>query len=79
MLKTVRTRRSLARAKVAVKRKPVVPTTAERNAVFDAIKTNLKNFVGGVMSDEFFDINLSTKSILKMADDAIAAYEKAKK
>lgn len=68
MLETVRTRRALARTKVAVKRKPVA-TTAERNAVFDSIKANLKNLE---------DV-LSTKSILKIADDAIAAYEKAKK
>ncbi len=69
MLKTVRTRRALARAKVAVKRKPVAPTVAERNAVFDSIQANLKNLE---------DV-LSTKSILRIADDAIAAYEKAKK
>jgi hypothetical protein len=54
------------KAKVTVKRKP---TVAERNAVFDSIKANLKNL----------EDLLSTKSILKIADDAIAAYEKAKK
>jgi len=66
MPKTVRARRPLAGAKVAPKRKP---TVAERNAVFDSIKANLKNLE---------DV-LSTKSILKIGDDAIAAYEKAKK
>lgn len=56
----------MAKVKVAPKRKP---TVAERNAVFDSIKANLENL----------EDLLSTKSILKIADDAIAAYEKAKK
>ncbi len=57
---------------MALKRKTIPkrkPSVSERNAVFDSIKANLKNLE---------DV-LSTKSILKIADDAIAAYEKAKK
>ncbi len=68
MPKTVRTRRTLAGATMAPKRKPIVPTVAQRNAVFDSVKKNL---------DEF--IELDTKNILKIADGAIAAYEKVKK
>ncbi len=56
-------------------------TTAERNAVFDALHSDIEELVSDLVPRMFqYSVTnqITTARILRLVDDAIAAYEKAK-